>query len=262
MTRRLPPLLTLALAAACGGGAAVSGAGPSAPTSAPIVAASTYRAGGPWHYLYQRADTFISLLPNGDRQRLVLERKLQLAWQVTSSASGLQLAVTIDSVQVYGVPGGARAMEDSARGTVIRGELTTQGRLAGLKASSDNGIAHALVADLPWLVPMLGGVEAPRTDTLDASIRFNVVDVAERTVRSTAAGASFQMMGNVTRDGVSPQLNLSGTGIRLGSAMLGNDGKPGLGTGRDSVAMKATVVSIGQSIDIVQLGGYTLTPLP
>lgn len=264
MNRSRLTLVTLALAAACGGGAALSGGSPgSTIATAPVTARNAvYRPGGPWKYSYERADTIISVLPNGGRQQLVLERKLQLAWQVTTTPTGLALAVTIDSARVIGVPGGARAMEDSARGSVLRGELSPQGRLTALGTSSDNGIAHALLAELPWLLPALGGGEVPRVDTLDASVRFNVVDVAERTVRTTTAGNAFQMAGMVTRDGVSPQLKLTGSGIRSASAQLANDGRPGAGAGRDSVSMTATVVTIGQSIEIIQLGGYALTPLP
>ena len=254
----------LALVAACGGGAAVPGEGPgsAAPAIPVAVRNAAYRAGGPWKYSYERADTIISILPNGGRQQLVLERKLRIVWQVTTTPTGLALAVTIDSARVIGIPGGGRAMEDSARGSVLRGELSPQGKLTALTSSSDNGISHALMADLPWLLPALGGGELPRIDTLDASVRFNVVDVAERTVRSTTAGSRFEMAGTVTRDGVSPQLKLSGSGMRSGAAILGGDGRPGAGAGRDSVSMTATVLSIGQSIEIVQLGGYSLTPIP
>ena len=263
MSRPSLPLLVLALVAACGGGAAVSGTEPgvAAPvTSAPRNAA--YRAGGPWKFSYQRADTIISILPNGGRQQLVLERTLQLAWQVATAPTGLTLTVTIDSANVIGVPGGARAMEDSARGTVLQGALSPQGRLTALTTSSDNGIAHALLADLPWLLPALGGSDLPLVDTLDASIRFNVVDVAERTIRSTTQATPYAMEGVVTRDGVSPQLTLTGSGTRSATALLGGEGRPGRGEGRDSVSMTATVTAIGQSIEIVQLSGYSLTPIP
>jgi len=257
-------LLALALVAACGGGAAVPGASPggAAPETAVAARHAAYRAGGPWRYAYERADTIISVLPNGGRQQLVLERKLQLTWQFSTTPTGLTLTVTIDSARVYGVPGGGRAMEDSARGSVLRGELSPQGKLSALSTSSDNGIGHALLADLPWLFPAIGGGEIPRVDTLDASVRFNVVDVAERTVRTTTAGSSFAMAGNVTRDGVSTQLKLGGSGVRSGTAQLTNDGRLGQGMGRDSVSMTATVVSIGQSIEIIQIGGYSLTPIP
>jgi hypothetical protein len=223
---------------------------------------AAYRAGGPWKYSYERADTIISILPNGGRQQLVLERKLRLLWQVTTTPTGMALAVTIDSARVIGAPAGARAMEDSARGSVLRGELSPQGKLTAMSTSSENGIARALLADLPWLIPALGGGELPRIDTLEATVRFNVVDVAERTVRSTTVGSSFAMAGTLTRDGVSPQLKLSGSGIRSGTAVLSSDGRLGQGTGRDSVSMTAMVLSIGQSIEIVQLGGYSFTPIP
>jgi hypothetical protein len=255
--------LALALVASCGGGAAVPGTTPgAAPASAAAaVRNAAYRAGGPWRFAYERADTIISLLPNGGRQQLVLERKLQLAWVVTATPTGLALAVTIDSARVIGVPGGARAMEDSARGSVLRGTLSPQGVVTGLSTSSENGIARALLADLPWLLPPLGG-EAPRTDTILSSIRYNVVDVSERTVRTTTPGIPFTMQGAVTREGASPQLTLSGSGTRQGSALLTGDGRPGQGTGRDSVAMTVAVVAMGQSIQIIQFGGYSLTPLP
>jgi hypothetical protein len=259
------PLLavTLALAASCGGGASVPGTTPGAPPVTPTFPRNAaYRAGGPWQFLYERADTIISILPNGGRQQLVLERKLQLTWQLSATPTGLGLTVTIDSARVIGVPGGGRAMEDSARGSVLHGELSAQGKLSGLATSSENGISRALLAELPWLLPPLGAADMARVDTLEGSVRFNVVDVAERTIRTTAAGTPFTMAGTVTRDGVSPQLTLTGSGIRSGTAALTADGRVGRSLGRDSIAMTATVTAIGQSIEIVQLSGYSLTPVP
>jgi hypothetical protein len=255
-------LSLLALAAACGGGGVASGGAGGAAPAMPATHRAAYHAGGPWRYLYERADTIVSVLPNGGRQQLVLERKLHLALQVTAAGSGFTVAVTIDSARVHGVPGGARSMEDSARGSVINGALAADGTLSALSASSDNGIAHALLAELPWLLPALPGRDSARTDTLDANVRFNVVDVAERTIRWTTPGSAFQMQGSVSREGVSPQLKLSGSGVRSGSVLLGGDGKLGQGVGRDSVSMTATVVAIGQSIEIIQLGAYSLTPIP
>jgi hypothetical protein len=263
VTRRLFPLLLLALAAACGGGAAVSGPDGEAPRARVVPVPTAYRAGGPWRYRFERADTIISILPNGGRQQLVIERRLLLGWQVRTAATGLELVVTIDSARVIGAPGGGRMMEDSARGTVIRAALSPQGRLSGITASSDNGIAHAFRAELPWLVPLLVPQDAAAVvDTLDATVRFNVVDVLERAIRSTTTDTAVVTTGTLTRDGMSPQLSLKGSGTRQATGKVRPDGQLERLAGRDSVSMTVTVTQMGQSIDLLQFGGFALAPIP
>jgi hypothetical protein len=265
--RRAPALglgaTLLALAAACGGGAAVAGPDAAAPRARTVAVPTAYRAGGPLRYRFERTDTVISILPNGGRQQLVIERRLQLGWQVQQAATGLVLVVTIDSARVIGAPGGGRSMEDSARGTVIRASLSPDGRLSEITSSSDNGVAHAFRAELPWLVPVLVAPDAPaRVDTLDVTIRFNVVDVLERAIRSSVADTAITVTGTLTRDGVSPQLTLKGSGTRQATGKVHPDGQLDRIAGRDSVAMTVTVTQMGQSIDILQLGGFALTPIP
>jgi len=262
VTRRSPALLSLALAAACGGGAAVSGPDAAAPRARAATAPAAYRAGAPLHYRFERADTVISILPNGGRQQLVIERRLQLAWQLQATATGLELVVTIDSARVIGAPGGGRTMEDSARGTVIRAVLSPEGRMSQVTSSSDNGVAHAFRAELPWLVPVLAREGTPVTDTLDTTVRFNVVDVLERAIRTTVADTAFTVTGSLSRDGVSPQLSLEGSGTRQAVGKVRPDGQVDRIAGRDSVSMTVTVTQVGQSIEILQFGGFALTPIP
>jgi len=262
VTHRSATLLFLALAAACGGGAAVSGPETAQPRRGAPPTPTAYHAGGLTHFRFERADTVISILPNGGRQQLVIERRLLLGWQVLQAANGLELVVTIDSARIIGAPGGGRSMEDSARGTVIRAGLSPAGRLSAITSTSDNGIAHAFRAELPWLVPVLATEGAPVSDTLDTTVRFNVVDVLERAIRTTTADSAFTVTGVVTRDGVSPQLTLKGSGIRQATGKLRADGQVDRIAGRDSVAMTVTVTQMGQSIDILQFGGFALTPIP
>lgn len=259
----------VALAAACGGGAAVP-AGQAAPAAARIPTVR-YRPGDSWRAVYTRADTLITTLPNGGQQRQAIERRLHIRWSAAAATSGLALSVTVDSVRIFGLPGGAgRAMEDSARGAVIRGVLFADGRLDSLVASRDAAVTHALIGDLPWLVPALGragSVAAEWSDTLQATVRFGVVDMSERTIRYSSAAPGdnavlVSMTGIVARDGVSPQLRLLGSGIRAGTATVELNGRIRTAVGRDSVLMSATVESIGQSVQILQVGGYTLTALP
>ena len=263
MTRRTSALVFLALAAACGGGAAVSGPDTAPVKGHPAATATAYRAGAPRRYRFERTDTVISLLPNGGRQQLVIERRLQLGWQVQGTPTGLALVVSIDSARVIGAPGGGRSMEDSARGTVIRATLSAEGRLSEITSTTDNGIAHAFRAELPWLVPILVAPDTPaRVDTLDVTVRFNVVDVLERAIRSTVADTAITVTGTLTRDGVSPQLTLKGSGTRQATGKVHSDGQLDRVAGRDSVAMTVTVTQMGQSIDILQFGSFALTPIP
>jgi hypothetical protein len=262
----------LALAAACGGGAAVPGTTPTTPATKVVhIPTVRFRAGDTWRATYTRADTLTTTLPNGGQQRQAIQRTLALRWSVTTTPGGLALLVTVDSARILGLPGTiGRAMEDSARGAVVRGLIRGDGRVDSLVSLPDAAIAHALIADLPWLVPALGlagGTDASWSDTLQAVVRFGVVDLTERTIRKSSATASdgtvlVTMAGTVARDGVSPQLHLSGTGTRLGTATVELNGRIRSASGRDSMLMSAMVESIGQSVQIVQVGGYTLTALP
>lgn len=258
----------LALAAACGGGAVQ---GPAAPGARPLPTVASaplrYEAGGPWSYVYLRTDTVIAFLPNGGQQLQVVERRLQVRWETAEVPGGLALTLTIDSAHVVG-PTAARALEDSARGTVIRGNLTTGGRLSALVTTGENGVTRTLLAALPWLVPALppsihegSAIE----DTLDATVPLGIVDAAERTQRRVTAGGApgtLELTGTVSRTGASAQLELQGTGSRMAHAEFTASGRLLSLTGRDSVTMDATAAATGQSVRLLQIGTYTLTPSP
>ncbi|HEX7917996.1 MAG TPA: hypothetical protein VF454_01270 [Gemmatimonadales bacterium] len=265
-------LALLALLVACGG----SAAGPASdgavhPLLPPRPVAVEYRAGPVARYGYLRADTLITTLPNGSLQQQVVERRLQLRWQVNAVPEGLLLSVTIDSAHVIGLPGEAgRYMADSARGSVIRARLLPTGAVTMLEPVPGNAVARTFATNLPWIVPMmpLGAREgATWVDTLATTMQFAVVDVAERTERTTTGalrgdGSVLTLTGTVSRDGVTPQLRIDGTGARWGQAEVGPLGRLLAASGRDSVAMIASVEAIGQRVKILQVGGYSLTPLP
>ena len=268
--RRVAGLVVLA---ACGGGSAATSAagGGAEPLRPPRPVAIQYQPGGVWRYDYLRADTLITTLPNGGLQQQVVERRLQLRWQVSASPDGLVLAVTIDSAHVIGLPGNTgRLMADSAQGTVVRARLDPSGVLTLLEPAPANAVARTFATNLPWIVPVMpsGAREGSSwVDTLATTVQFAVVDLAERTARTTTGelkgdGSALTLVGAVTRDGVSPQLRIDGTGSRWGEADVGPMGRLRSATGRDSVAMVATVESIGQRVKILQVGGYSLTPLP
>lgn len=269
---RSPLALGALFAAACGGGATqAAGDGTARPLLPPRPVAIEYRAGAPAHYTYLRADTLITTLPNGGLQQQVVERRLQLQWQVSSSPEGLLLSVTVDSAHVIGLPGDmGRLMADSARGSVIRARLLPTGALTLLDPIPGNAVARTFATYLPWIVPMMptGAREGTTwVDTLTTTMQFAVVDLAERTERSTTGelrgdGSVLTLTGAVSRDGVTPQLRIDGTGTRWGRAEVGPMGRLLGASGRDSVAMVASVQSIGQRVPILQVGGYTLSPLP
>lgn len=261
-------LLALALVAACGGGVAVPGS-PGAAAPAPHGVPMAFSPGGPWRYHYDRVDSITTTLPNGGQQQQAVERHLQLRWEALRAANGLSIRITIDSADLVGMPGGlGRAMEDSARGSVIQMELTPDGVVSTPSVTPENSVARGLMTDLPWLIPALPHSLMPgafREDTLTSTVRFGVLDLSERTQRRTTVGAavgSFDLSGEVTREGVSPQLHLTGSGLRVGRADFAPQGWMRDMTGRDSLAMTATVESIGQSVGLMQISGYSLTALP
>jgi hypothetical protein len=230
-----------------------------------------FRAGDTWRAVYTRADTFLTTLPNGGQQRQAIDRSLMLRWSVTTTPGGLALVITIDSARIVGLPGSlGRAMEDSARGAVVRGILRGDGRVDSLTSLPDAAVVHALIAELPWLVPALGlaaGSDASWSDTLPGVMRLGALDLTERTIRHSSAtvlnnSVTVTMAGTVDRDGMNPQVHITGTGTRVGSATVELNGRIRTATGRDSVLMSAMVEAMGQSVQILQLGGYTLTALP
>lgn len=262
--------IALALAAGCGGGATVAGGTP--PTPAPASRHLTpiaFAPGGPWRYRYDRIDSIMTTLPNGGTQLQVVERHLQLHWTNTRGPEGLLAQVTIDSADIVGMPGGLdRTLEDSARGSLLRFGLTTDGRVSSPQATPDNTVARAFGAQLPWIIPALPPslmVGAARTDTVTDVIQFGAVDLTERTLRQTTIGSAlgtFDLVGTITREGTSPQLHLTGAGQRIGRAEFAPGGALRLATGRDSVAMTALVAAMGQEVGLSQISAYTLAALP
>lgn len=270
MRARPVGLLIVALAAGCGGGAALPGPGGSASPSPDHPATPpAFVAGGPWRYRYDRLDSIITTLPNGGRQLQIVERHVQLRWETTHGTAGLQVRISLDSVDLVGMPGGlGRGMEDSARGSVIQFGLAPDGVVTGPTVAPENTVGRALTAELPWIIPALPQSLTPgtaRADTLASTVRFGVLDLAERTARTTRVGEAiggFDMSGTVTRDGVSPQLHLTGSGDREARVELAPPGWLRAATGRDSLAMTATVEAIGQSVLLTQISHYSLTALP
>ncbi|HET7043190.1 MAG TPA: hypothetical protein VFI13_14315, partial [Gemmatimonadales bacterium] len=179
---------------------------------------------------------------------------------------GLALTVSLDSVHVSGP--NARTLEDSARGSVIRGRLSPTGRLDSLTSSADNGVDRTFLAALPWLVPNYPPSTAEGasvTDTLDATVPLGVLDVTERTVRQVRLGTTvgaLELWGDLTRQGTGPQLELTGSGIRTAHADVDAAGRVLRLSGRDSVAMLAVASGTGQSVQLLQIETYTLTALP
>lgn len=260
------PLL-VALAAACGGGALPSAA--PAPTSNLPTRTLTpfrYRPGGPYRYVYRRVDSLTASLPNGGQQQQVVERLLQLRWEAIAAPEGLRLTVTVDSIHVSGP--GARAIEDSSRGAILRGRLSPEGRLDSLTVSADNAIDRTLRAALPWLFPIFPASTAEGAsiqDTLVAIVPLGLVDVTERTERRVSVGASiglFDLSGTLSQQGMSPQVTLSSTGTRLGSVEVDPAGRIARLSGRDSVAMQVVAAATGQGVQFRQITTYSLVPLP
>jgi len=228
-----------------------------------------FAPGGPWRYRYDRLDSITTTLPNGGRQLQVVERHLQLRWEALTATAGMSLRITIDSVDLVGMPGGmGRGMEDSARGSVIRMNLAPDGATFAPAVTPENSVARGLTTDLPWIIPALPRSLMPgaaRQDTLTSTVRFGLLDLSERTARTTTVGeavGSFDVVGEVTRDGVSPQLHLTGTGHRTERVDFAPQGWMRSAAGRDSIAMTATVESMGQSVTLTQISTYLLTALP
>jgi hypothetical protein len=261
-------LVLLALAAACGGGASVAGNAPAAPPPRTL-APTTFIPGGPWRYRYDRLDSITTLLPNGGRQLQVVERHFQLRWQGVASATGIAVRLTLDSVDLVGIPNGlGRGMEDSARGSVIQFTLTPDGLISAPTPVPESSVGRALIHELNWIIPALPhslAQGAVRQDTLTDTVPFGTMAVTEHTVRQTSVGATigtFDVVGEITRDGTSPQLQLTGAGHRGGEVAFAPQGWMRLAAGRDSVLMTATVEAMGQSVALTQIGAYSFTALP
>lgn len=259
--------LGASLLAGCGGGAGLRSAATPLAAARPV-APPTYRAGGPWRYQYDRIDSLEYTLPNGARQLQVIERHLKLRWESTRSGDTLRFRVALDSVDLIAPGISGRALEDSARGSVISALFSPDGRVSGIAGTPDNTVTHAFLTEVPWLLPAIPAslaLGAVRADTLDGTVRFGVVDLTQRIVRQTVVATTpgeFDLSGIISRDGVSPSLRLTGGGARTGHAALSGDGSLRTAAGRDSVAMDASVEATGQSVQVIQIGNYSLTPIP
>ncbi|HEV2290912.1 MAG TPA: hypothetical protein VGR60_03665, partial [Gemmatimonadales bacterium] len=269
----------LALLAACssntGGGTDVAprtGHGRARPMAPVLI-----RPAPPARYSVYRLDTITTRLPNGTETPQVVGRTLLVTVSITPPPAGTtgdaRIAITLDSVTVdSGAPEMARAPFVGVAGTTWSGSVSATGLISGLVPDRPSTGAEAVTPDLQrWLpvVPPTGARAGDAwTDTVASTYPFSNLNlrVADTLIAAWTAQAGtapgtldLRATGTITRTGTSNIVTLMGGGTRTAQYTLGADGTLEASSGVDSVVMKISVLAVGQSVSVRQMGRFTVT---
>jgi hypothetical protein len=167
----------------------------------------------------------------------------------------------------------------AARGTRWTATLSSTGGLGPLTADKQGTLPEELTGRLRLLFPALpsGGVREGMqwSDTTEYRLTADAFPGTERAVTTYTATASdapgmrkgitLQSTGTYQRTGTRMQadqeLQMSATGTRRQSHILGLDGILVSARGNDVGDMTITVPSVGQTVPVQQRGSYSVTSL-
>jgi len=250
---------------------------PTTPGHGPAVAYKPLRAGA---YRLERHDSLTLQYPGGATQEQVRDRVAYLHVTVAeASAPGtFNVTILLDSLQA--LESGQPVSPDSAlaaRGTHWTATLTSTGGLGPLAADKQGTLPDELTGRLRLLFPALpaGGVREGMEwgDTTEYRLTADAFPGTERAVTTYKAiasdasrkGITLQSTGSYQRTGTRTQadqeLEMSATGTRRQSHLLGYDGILVSAEGNDVGDMTITVPTVGQTVPVQQRGTYSVTSL-
>ena len=243
---------------------------------APVV----IRPAPPARYAFYRLDSVITRLPNGTEAPQVVGRTLLVTVSITPPPAGTagdaRITITLDSVAVdSGAPEMARAPFVGVAGTTWSGTVSATGSISGLAPDRPSTGAEAVTPDLQHWLPVLPAAGARAgdawTDTVASTYPFSNLNlhVADTLIAAWTAEAGtaprtleLHVVGTITRSGSSNIVTLMGGGTRTAQYTLDADGALQAARGVDSVLMKISVLAVGQSVTVRQMGRYTVTRRP
>jgi hypothetical protein len=233
-------------------------------------------------YRLERHDSLTLQYPGGASQEQVRDRIAYLHVTVADAAAPgtFNVTVLLDSLQA--LESGQPASPDSvlaARGTHWTATLSSAAGLGPLTADKQGTLPDELTGRLRLLFPALpaGGVREGMewSDTTEYRLTADAFPGTERAVTSYKAvasdeagagkGLTLESTGSYQRTGTRTQadqvLEMSATGTRHQSHLVGLDGILISAQGNDAGDMTITIPSVGQTVPVQQRGSYSVTSL-
>lgn len=245
----------------------------------PAVAYKPVRAAA---YRLERHDSLTLQYPGGATQEQVRDRIafVHVTLAEASAPGTFNVTVVLDSLQA--LESGQPVAPDSllaARGTRWTATLSSTGGLGPLTTDKQGTLPDELTGRLRLLFPALpaGGVREGMewTDTTEYRLTADAFPGTERAVTTYKAapadasggkkGVTLQSTGSYQRSGTRTQadqeLQMSSTGTRRQSQVLGLDGVLLSAQGAEAGDMTITVPTVGQTVPVQQRGSYSVTSL-
>jgi hypothetical protein len=252
---------------------------PTSPGKGPAVAYKPFRAGA---YRLERHDSLTLQYPGGATQEQVRDRIAYLHVTVAEAPKPGTFGVTIVLDSLQALESGQPAAPDSvlaARGARWTATLTPTTGLGLLTVDRQGTLPDELTGRLGLLFPALpaGGVREGMewSDTTEYKLTADAFPGTERAVTSYKAIASdapgapkaitLESSGSYQRTGTRTQadqaLEMSATGTRRQSHLVGLDGILISAQGTDVGDMTITIPAVGQTVPVQQRGSYSVTSL-
>ncbi|MGH7527909.1 MAG: hypothetical protein ACREMX_14535 [Gemmatimonadales bacterium] len=281
---RLPPVAAYALLAACASGSAAGGPSTPAPEAGKTPYSDSPSGRGPTvayrpvrsaTFKLERHDSLLLQYPGGASQQQIKDRTahLRLALAESPTPGSYQVTIVLDSLLAW--ENGAPVTPDSgppAPGTTWSATLTLNGQLSPLNADRSSTLGDELAGGLRLLFPALppDGVREGMEWTDSTQYRlvadaFPGTEASVTTYRAIEGGSSITLesSGSYRRSGTRIQaeqeLQMTASGSRRGTHVLGLDGVLVSAQGNDSGEMTITVPALGQTVPVKQSGSYTIT---
>lgn len=250
--------------------------GSPAPAAAGRGAAVLYRPTDPVQYAVVRRDSLELSLPGGASQIQTFDRTAFVRVALAEGPASFRATVVLDSVRPganSAIPPDSLAHAEGARWTAT---LSPNGELSDLRADRGGTIVEQVGASLRLLFPTLppGGArdEAVWTDTTTVRFRADAFDATEHAITEYSAAQNetdgrraLQIEGatKFDRTGTGSQfgnpMEMTATGTRQLTYVLGMDGEIFSVQGSDSTDMTITVPAVGQTVPVKQHGTVSIS---
>jgi hypothetical protein len=252
---------------------------PTSPGKGPAVGYQPVRGAA---YRLERHDSLTLQYPGGATQEQVRDRIAYLHVTVADAATPGAFTVTVVLDSLQALESGQPASPDSvlaARGTHWTATLSSTAGLGPLTADKQGTLPDELTGRLRLLFPALpaGGVREGMewSDTTEYKLTADAFPGSERAITSYKAvasdapgsrkGITLESTGSYQRTGTRTQadqaLEMSATGTRRQSHLVGLDGILISAQGNDVGDMTITIPAVGQTVPVQQRGSYSVTSL-
>ena len=240
---------------------------PTTPGTGPAVAYKPFRAAA---YRLERHDSLTLQYPGGATQEQVRDRIAYLHVTVAEAPSPGTFGVTVVLDSLQALESGQPASPDSvlaARGTRWTATLSSTAGLGPLTVDKQGTLPDELTGRLGLLFPALpaGGVREGMEWSATTEYRLTSYTAVASDAPGARKGITLESSGSYQRTGTRTQadqaLEMSASGTRHQSHLLGLDGILISAQGNDVGDMTITIPSVGQTVPVKQRGSYSVTSL-